>query len=87
MIKCPECGIERKDNRTLGLHRRTAHGVPGAHHLRDAERHAHVRKAPKVASKALVPVANNHKPEFARLEDFVVLQDASGHIWLAERIK
>ena len=31
-LTCPECGYEARDNRVLGLHRRTAHGVPGAHH-------------------------------------------------------
>lgn len=31
-LTCPECGYLAKDNRVLGLHRRTVHGVPGAHH-------------------------------------------------------
>jgi hypothetical protein len=36
-LTCPECQIagehyQAKDNRVLGLHRRTSHGIAGAHH-------------------------------------------------------
>jgi hypothetical protein len=31
-LQCPECHNWYLDNRRLGLHRRMAHGVPGAHH-------------------------------------------------------
>jgi hypothetical protein len=30
-LKCPECETWHLDNRRLGLHRRNAHGIPGAH--------------------------------------------------------
>jgi hypothetical protein len=87
--KCPECGITKKDNRTLGLHRRNEHGVSGRGRATTAKKRGRPPGAKNRAkAEASTQQVRVHLVEVYHSGDGrILLQDDDGEWWGARRLR